>query len=366
MKRLVAFFLALMLLCSFCACTEYKPVKSTEEEARVILTLTVGGEEYEVRYELYRALFLNNKSEVDGGDAGVWSGDRRGEYIEKINKLIIDDAANIFAAIHICETEVDYNLYSAKADRRVEDFVEASVEGGTDAKGFGTYDAYLAYLKSQNLNYSVQDLLYRYYIALEEIDEYFIGDPDADSITDDDIAVPTLESPVEAVRAFYYSESCKRVLYAYFSELADKNPSFSINEFHRDMQSAAQRGRADVEAVIARSAAQDIRTGIFLSKNAYNEDYLKVITDVAFTLGDEEVSEVITVDGTADSTLDGYYVLYGIEKSEDDFRQYYTQIRLAYMNEQLGLKLGAAKNALAASVTYSEAYATLNHATISM
>ena len=371
MKKIIAILLVLVMILSVASCSEYEPVKSTKEESRVMMTLTADGEEYELRYELYRALFLNFKSEIDGGDPSVWSGEDSLKYIEAINRLIADAAANIFAVMHICETVADYDLYSGKADKRVEEYIKESVEGGSGSLGLGSYEAYLLHLKDQNLNYSVQDLLYRYYIALEEIDRYFMGDTDADSITDDEIDTPHLDAPVQSVRAFYYSDSCKRVLYAYLSELVleNENPKFDINAYHEKMVAAASRGRGDVEVVIAGSAAQDIKTGLFLSRNAYNaynEDYLKVINDAAFALSDGEVSEIVTVDGTGDSTIDGFYILYGIEKSEEDFLKYYTQIRLAYMNDALGTMLTAKKNELIRSIVFTEDYTTVSHKDISM
>ena len=367
MKRLLALLLALLLVFSFAACTKYKPVKSTKEEERVMMTLSIDGEEYEVRYELYRALFLNHKSEVDGNDPSVWSGESSAEYIDKINALIIEDAAEIFSAIHLCEKLTDYDVYSSKADKRVETLVEESVDGGESAKGFGTYEAYLAFLKEQNLNYSVQDLIYRYYIAIEELEKYFLGDADSDSITSDEIVAPSVDAPVEKVRAFYYSDSFARIIYAYFSELVTENPGFSINGFRGEMVNAAKEGRDAVELLInGRTAAQGAEVGIFLSQNATVDDTMKDIKEASFALRVGEVSEVITLSGTNDPTLDGFYVLYNLEKCEADFKEYYSEVRSAYLLDLIGVRLSECNATLRASVKYSSEYSTVIHANIAM
>lgn len=367
MKRLVALLLTLSLVFAFASCTKYKPVKSTAEEERVMMTLTVDGEEYEVRYELYRALFLNHKSEVDGGDATVWSGESSKEYIDKINALIIEDAAEIFSTIHLSEKLADYDVYSSKADKRVETLVEESVEGGESGKGFGTYEAYLAFLKEQNLNYSVQDLLYRYYIATEELEKFFLGDTESDSITSDEILTSSAPASFNKVRAFYYSDSFTRIIYAYFSELVTENPGFSINDFRREMVSAANEGRDAVETLInGRTAAQGAGVGIFLSKNATADDTMRDIKEVSFALEVGAVSEVITLSGTNDPTLDGFYILYKLQKSEADFREYYSEVRSAYLLDLIGVRISECSAALRTSVSYSSGYSALIHANISM
>jgi hypothetical protein len=47
-----------------CKKNEYEPVESTELEATEVMSFTLDGESYSVRYELYRALFLNYKTDL--------------------------------------------------------------------------------------------------------------------------------------------------------------------------------------------------------------------------------------------------------------------------------------------------------------
>ena len=89
-KSVIAVLLIVASLLSLFGCKKekYPPVESTEEENKIVMRLQYQDKTYEVKYELYRAFFLNYKSQVDGGDESVWSGDNKAEYINKINELI--------------------------------------------------------------------------------------------------------------------------------------------------------------------------------------------------------------------------------------------------------------------------------------
>lgn len=362
MKKVLSLFIAVAILAAATSCAKYKPVKSTKEESRTVMTMSFGDEEYEIKYELYRALFLSNKSDVDGGDSSVWTGPDRAVYIDRINSIIINNAAKIFAAFYICEVGTGFDLYSSEADKLVEEYVENSVDGTDELPGFGTYDAYLAYLKSVNMNYSVQDTVYRYYIALDKISEYYAGS--TDDSTDSESSDAHLSAPIDSVRSFYYSQGLKRILYAYFSENTEKD----VGKIRSEMISAAD-GIDDVKMIIGKNTAtpgNEINTGLFLPANSFENELYDSIGASAFALGEHEVSEIITVSGTGDSAIDGLYILYVLEKSESDFEKYYSQIRIAYLDDIMGQMLTAHAKALADSVKFSSEYSSVNHAGISM
>ena len=64
MKKLIAVILLMASIFSLASCGDerYDPVESSDVEKTVVMTLKIEDETYNVRYELYRALFLNNKS----------------------------------------------------------------------------------------------------------------------------------------------------------------------------------------------------------------------------------------------------------------------------------------------------------------
>ncbi len=363
MKKILSLFIVIAVLITVSSCAKYKPVKSTKEESQVIMTMSFGDKEYELKYELYRALFLNNKSDVDGGDSSVWTGPDRAVYIDRINEIIIESAAKIFAAFYICEVGADFDPYSSEADKLVEKYVEESVEGTDEVPGFGTYDAYLAYLKSVNLNYSAQDTVYRYYIALDKISEYYAGSTDTEDGTDEIGA--HIDASIDLVRNFYYSQDFKRVLYAYFSENTEKD----VDSIRDRMIDAANGDIDDVRMIIGQNTAtpgNEITTGLFLPSNSFENELYDSIGAAAFSLGSREVSEIIDVKNTGSSALNGRYILYILEKSEGDFEKYYSQIRNAYLNDVMGQMLKAHTKALADSVSLAPGYSSLNHAGISM
>ena len=171
MKKVLAVAVALLTLFSVTACAgKYKPVKSTREEAETVMRFNFDGEEYEVKYELYRALFLNYKNQVDGGDPSVWSGDNSEKYAKEIDALILNRAAEIYSVLAFAG-KLGFDPYSKDIEKEISSRIEMSVDGnGADVVGFGgDYDAYLNSLKEINLNYSVQTLMLRYSIMLEKI-----------------------------------------------------------------------------------------------------------------------------------------------------------------------------------------------------
>ena len=176
MKKLLSLLIIIATLLSLFGCgKKYPEVKSTAEEDRVVITLEADNKKYEIKYELYRALFWANKKSVDKGDDSVWQSDKANEYIEKIDEIIIEKASEIYSVLHLAE-KLGINPYSKDVEDRIYEQICIAVEGGYGIAGFGgDYDAYLADLAKIGINYSVQDLLFRYSIATEKINEYYIG-----------------------------------------------------------------------------------------------------------------------------------------------------------------------------------------------
>ena len=123
MKKIIAFLLTLATILTFAACKknkEYPPVESTKEEARTVMTLSIDGKTYDVRYELYRAFFLTYKNQVDGGNSSVWTSDEKDVYVEKINDLILNRITEIYSAFAICE-RIDFDIYSSSVEKKIKE-----------------------------------------------------------------------------------------------------------------------------------------------------------------------------------------------------------------------------------------------------
>lgn len=368
MKKL--FFLLLVILFSLslfsCAGEEYEPVESTSEEARVVFTLSYGGKKYEVKYELYRMLFLSNRKAIDGGDTDVWASAQSEEYIEKINEVIRGHAADIFAAIHEAKHTAGYDVYSAEADEAVYEYVKISVEGnGADVKGHGSYEAFLAALKERYMNYSVADLLFRYSLAQDALNEYYLG------TTDEVLGNIAGDFKVEEsdVSEYYWGEESARILHLYFdSSVKDESDMYRYRDGIRDLDDELEvalyiinTGSPVVPEELIDTATRSV-SGIMVGKFAYDDLYYSEYTEAAFSTPAGEVSDVILTGGTRP----GYYLIYRLEKSEEHFEDCYDDILYSYLTNEMGLRQTDVADRLNDSCEWSRTYSDIVHKDISM
>lgn len=359
MKRvLLLLVLVFAATLTFTSCgKEYKPVKSTDEESRVVCTMTIDGVEYEVKYELYRMLFLNNKSLVDGGDDSVWSSDKRDEYIGKINEIIYERAAEIFSVFALAR-ELDINPYSVAVEDKIYEYIVLSVEGNqADVKGHGSYDKFLASLKEKNMNYSVMELLLRYSIVSSYVYEEYNG-------TTDEVLgkLPgDIEINREDILAYYLGDECVRVL---------QMVSGDYDKMVAHRAKMAEIGNDDVAValyIINNSTA--VHTDLIVDKKPsgivigkYALDYYKFgeYADAIFALESGKMSEVIEVGG------EGYYIAYKLQKTEEHFDRCYDVIRQSYIDNAVGKQLEKTQKSLFDSLKIEKGYSSIDHADISM
>lgn len=363
-KKLFAFLLAVTISLSLFSCSDekYPPVESTEEEARTVITLKIENKEYEVRYELYRALFLNNKAKIDGGDEGVWTSENKQQYIDEINQIIITDLSEIYAVLHLAD-EIGFDAYSAEVNEQIKEYIIGAVEGDENQIGHGSYDQYLASLKKNNLNYSVATLMLRYAIAENAIYNYYHGEYDEIKGQQDG----KFEYSKEDVKEYYYSDSSRRILQAYFQtgikdakQIADYRATLlAIN----DEKSLAAYIIGSTMATESDFIKDDRVNGITVGKTElYSEEYRDYITAV-FSTDEGKLSSAILLDGT---NADGYYIIYNLKKDEEHFESSYEDIRVSYIDNIIGGMLKNIARALSEGVKYADGYSQVNHADISM
>jgi len=367
MKRIIALLLAALMLLSFVSCGEkYPPVESTDEESRVVMTLTVGDRSYDVRYELYRALFLANKKTVDGGDNSVWSGDNKAEYVERISEIIYGRISDIYSCFYVAES-IGEDIYSSDYENKIKEQIRINVEGSDYITGHGSYEKYLESLKENYMNYSVSVLMMRYAFALDRINEYYYGREDGVLGEEDG----NLEYTEDDVREFYFGDDCVRFLKAYLQE-GVRTPS-EMQQFRAAM--AEKVGDTDVALYIigntSVTASELITTdgritGTVLGRSALDSIYYSEYTAEAFRIGVGEVSEIITVSGVSDGYSDGYYVFYGLEKDDEHLERCYAEIEAAYKSHTIGKIIDRAKSALLSSLKLTEDGKAIDHASISM
>ena len=364
MKRnIIIFLLLISTLLSLVGCTKYKPVKSTEEEAETVITIKFDDEEYEVPYELYRTFFLNYKERVDNGDSTVWQSENKDKYIKEIESLIIESICEIYAVFHLCLKE-GIDPFSRTVNKTIEDYVTASVEGGSVDDMFfvghnGDYEAYLNKLKKNNMNYSVQEILFRSAICSELLDEHY-----EKNLDNKGNAIFTKED----VKSFYESDSSVRVIQQYFPLMTelDKeiNSEENVNAIRHEMLLRADDEYALGTYLISNSTAnEELRDGYLIAKYSLNQTYYKELTDAALSLSNHEVSDVIKV---INGSTDGYYILYKIEKTSSHFNKCYSKIEAVYIANLIGEKLHTAKLGLIAGVTKTGVLINIDYSKISM
>lgn len=365
MKRLVGLILLIGALLSLASCgeTEYDPIASTEEEAAVVYTLKIGEKSYDVKYELYRAFFLNLKSSVDGGDGSVWTGENKNEYIEKIDALVMKQIADIYSVFYEAEA-IGINPYSSEYNSLVKKYVRVGVEGGEYdgiiLDGFGgSYEKYLASLKAANMNYSVQDLLIRYTLAYGDLIVHYAG---VENESTGEITGEHLDYTEDDVWDFYWSDDCVRILRARLPLTTSKDPE----ALRDDMIDAARYGDDMVRQCVgekSQTLVKDVDNGEPIGRYSLDPIYYGELTDAAFGLGNGDVSEVITINTDTDS---GYAILYRLSKANSHFYDCYGDIREVYKQHVIGKMLNDTALKIIDAAEATELLATLDRASISI
>lgn len=371
MKKIIALFVLLACVISLVGCSykTYPAVESTEEEATTVMTLSAGGKTYEVKYELYRALFLNFKREFDGGDNSVWTGENKDEYISAIHEHITSLILDIYSAFAVCE-QIGFDIYSQAVESQINEFIRISVDGGSySGQSFigynGDYDAYLGYLKTINHNYSTHVLMYRYAIAIEAIDDHFIGTFSADDI-DGLITVGSMKYTKEDIENYYFSDACVRVLRTYISEEIDLNPQARAERLACDLKEAAKKGESAVSNMIMGRGpigATDGVEGVIIAKNNLDGAFYADMVKEAFSLQVGEVSGVVPIH---DGQGMRYYVMYRGEKSREHLENNYSDIAYIFLRDGVGATLENMKNELGEEIIKSDFLLNLDYSTISM
>ena len=364
-SALILIITSLLLLVS-CGEAEYPPVESTDIEAQTVMTVSIENEKYNVKYELYRALFLNLRETVDGGDKTIWTSENKAQYINQIDEMIKSRAVDIYSVLH-CAKKVGIDPYSSEFNTAVEEFISASVEGGyydeQPIEGFGgDYQKYLESLKKMNLNYSVQDLLLRYSLASEKLYEYYAGYMSGEFV--EESVQGKLEYTKDDVSNFYNSNDCVRVIRAYLPKAY-----FSRNraeEIRNTIIEKANYGNDDVINYIigiTSTAASDIQNGEIIGKHNLDSVYYGELESAAFELAYFEVSNVIEISTGYD---DGYVILYKIAKTSDHFDACYDSTTAIYVQNEIGKIIDTAAAQMLESITHSSILETLDRSAISM
>lgn len=360
MRKITALLLVITMIFTLVGCmgTFYQPVESTALEATTVMSFTIDGTRYDMKYELYRLFFLNYKSTVDGGDESVWVGEGREKYIARIEEIIVDRALDIYSVLALAR-RAGIDPYSADVGKRINEFINTSVEE------FPSYEDYLEHLKAINLNYSTQELLFRYFAVLELLEAHYIGASSSEEMTDDFFEPGAFKYTEADVRDFYNSEEyCARILRMTFDDGAFGNTAERAEELRAEMASA--KGEFAIASIIgnnSRTDGHEIERGYFLGKYNLNNNINGALVDATFALEVGEVSPVIRMH---DGEKFVYHIIYRAAKSEDNFNANKTDITFVYLTDRLGEMLSDVAGDMRESTVRADFLATLDYSGISM
>ena len=366
MKKLLSALIVFVLLISLISCgTSYEPKESTEEEKRIVMTAEIDGEKYNIKYELYRAIFLSLKNEIDGGDASVWSGAQKDEYIKKADALVKSRISEIYSVLHLSK-KLGIDVYSKDFDKYVEDVIKISVEGGyyndSEIDGFGgDYEKFLLFLKENNYNYATADLLIRYSLAGTKIFEYYVGNLDTGEFLPN-VSTGKLEYTKDDVKAFYESAECVRVIEARYFSLNGITRA-NAEEKRNTIIEKAKFGEESVKYYMIGSAAPDDAGVEIITRHNRDMALYSDLVEAAFSLKTFEVSEVIE---TPSSYGTAYTVLYKTVKDSINFEEDYEKIKLAFLENEVGKLIDNAAESFALSFENTEVLNTMDYSQIKM
>lgn len=358
MKKLLSILLLVGVMLTLFSCSSegdgYAPVEQTEEESQTVVSMTFGEDRFDVPFDIYRALFLNMKSTVDGGDDSVWSSKDKEIYIEKINGYVFDMLAEIYSAFALCK-KLGYDMYSDSVNAAISDYVANMVDGVYS----GDYDGYLADLKAANLNYSAQELMIRYTFAEEVLEERYISM--VNTSDSDNLYFGSEKYSKNDVLAFYNSSKASRVLYTSISAFLT-NAESRAEELADDLSAASELGVDAVKDFFGQNSSltiPEIKNGIVITQNTLSSDSA-ILAEAAEKMPVGSSSDIIV--GTGTSCV--YYVMYKMEKSSEHFSEKYTEIATIFLKDKLGEKRNSAKAELLETLTQSDFLKNLNYSEI--
>ena len=360
MKRIVTLLLVCATLFSLAGCKKYEPQKSTELESTKVAALQYGSKKYEVNYELFRMLFLSAKETVSGNDPAKFEGEGGAALLEEARALALDKMYEIYSVFALCD-ELGIKLYSRKVDKAVEESITVSIEGGFGADGqeivgLGSYEKYLENLSLYYMNYAVQDLMLRYSYGVSAIGAHYRGTTDAYGNPNND---GNLTYTADDVTAYYNSEDTIRI-FLVFTTLGE----LRATELRDTIASMPTQEAASAYILGHTTASEaDAKVGLVIGRYSLDSASYGNVTEAAFALAEGETSQPI--EGIY-GTQKGHFILYRAEKSAANLAENRESVASYYVENEIGKKFAAAKEALVQSATFTEFYKGLLLENISM
>lgn len=282
-----------------------RPIKSTDEEARVVGT--VG--DYEVKYEELRYITLLHKQSLDAEMGAYESLDAEGRevYETALNARVMKDLKSNYVIMTLCDRygiEVD----SLAADNYVQDEIEAFV-GESFESSMAAYEKWLA---DNDLTDNFLRLLYKVnYLEAALLDHFTTNGIDM-AYGEENVAefVQYMLNDGEWVRtvhAYYPKES--QIMTATEAQAQAEATAVRLAEIADD-EARWDEMRSAIGKAPFVSSISVTGHGFVFTYGQMGEEY----ENIAFALGEYESSSVY-------ETEDGYYVLMRLPLEEDYLKE---------------------------------------------
>jgi len=347
MKRIrICACLLLIALLFLASCGDpYPPVKSTDEEARVVLRMKNGGKTYEARYELYRALALPLRD---------YYGSTAADRVDELKRTVADRILEIYTTLALCE-ELKIDLYDKSTDEQIDEYIRLDVEGDSTFEGYGSYDAYLAALREQYLNYATAELLLRYSIGLERLEAHYIGTYDYITQTYKDSALSFTDADVTA---FYNDADTARVMLIELPREVYTDEQIALTR-EALINARDQGGESAVADWLLRYTYTDvsITRGELVTPYTLDNLFYQSVTDCAMALPEGEISDPIEV---MSDELDSVYLVYRLDKPDTYLTDNRDAVTDTYRYHLIGRELARVRDALKASMTETDVLKNLD------
>ena len=353
-RRLTAVVLALLtlatsLLLSSCGDTAYEQIPSTDEEKSTVLTMG----EHNVPYELFRAFFINRKTEVDKGDDSVWTGENAPYYFDKITPLVLEDIAAVYAVLDLAE-EMDIDPYGEAVEDELNEQIAINVDGGVwngvNISGCGSYEAYLSSLAESHMNDGAARLLLRYQICENKLLDLLTTPYTSKySYTEDDL------------QFFFSDDKCQQFVLLYreantLGLTAEENRTLVDNALVHLRAANDTQTVVDLSKQYFHNSIDEIKNGTFLTRFALGKQLYGEILDAAFSLEVGEFSHPISV---STATQDFLYVIHRVEKDKNAYATRAEEIEELYLCDRFYTDVATKEATLLQNVTYTDFYRSL-------
>lgn len=283
-----------------------KPIKSTDEEARVIGEC--GG--FEVRYEELRYVVLTHRRALDEkyGAYAELDAQTREQYDNELESLVSDGIKSNYVIFSLCKR---YEIDIDSGD--VESYVNEQIQSIVDEEFGGSVKRYREWLAENGLTDSLLRLVYKADRLETELLQRFVSDGigieyDAGKTAEFTEYVLESDDYVKAIHAFYPHR-----------HPADKADYDALEQATAALESL-QACKSDSErfslmrSVIGRAPFVQgfsvTGTDYYFTYGQMDEKYERV----AFSLDEYEVGEIV-------ETSDGYYVIMRVPKKADEIKQ---------------------------------------------